>query len=166
MNEREDKKVRLDYLNSIDEDVVSFVRDTLSGTRKMDYVTVGFYDDQAAERIEQLTGINIRGCRIVLDVNAVLHIVKRHGEEGKQDHSLQNIEDIARMGYVIANYDSISYDGRSTTGYIDEAGKPSPLIKINKRINGTYYVIEAVNSSNKKKNYVVTAYIKKQKSDP
>lgn len=72
MNEREDKKVRLDYLNSIDEDVVSFVRDTLSGTRKMNYVTVGFYNDQAAERIEQLTGINIRGCRIVLDVTAYI----------------------------------------------------------------------------------------------
>lgn len=37
------------------------------------------------------------------------------------------------------------------------------MIKISKRIDGTYYVVEAVNSSKKKRNYVVTAYISKQK---
>ena len=35
------------------------------------------------------------------------------------------------------------------------------MIQISKRIDGTYYVIEAVNSSKKKKNYIVTAYISK-----
>ena len=72
--------------------------------------------------------------------------------------------DIARMGYVIMNYDEISYDGITTTGYLDEKGEPSPMIKMSKRIDGTYYVIEAVNSSKKKKNYVVTAYMSIKKS--
>ncbi len=83
---------------------------------------------------------------------------------------MQNDKDIARKGYVIMNYDTITYDGITTTGFLDEEGNASPMIKISKRIDGTYYVIEAVNSSKKKKNYVVTAYIQqnqiKQPPDP
>ena len=60
---------------------------------------------------------------------------------------------------MISNYDSIEYDGVTTTGYLDEKGEPSPMIKISKRIDGTYYVIEAVNSSKRKKNYIVSAFI-------
>ena len=76
---------------------------------------------------------------------------------------MKNVEDVARMGYVIMNYDEISYDEVMTTGYLDETGMPSPMIKISKKIDGTYYVIGAVNSSKKKKSYVVTAYISKEK---
>lgn len=35
------------------------------------------------------------------------------------------------------------------------------MIKMSKRIDGTYYIIETVNSSKRKKNYIVSAYIKK-----
>ena len=97
----------------------------------------------------------------MLDINAVKHILNRHGKGGSQDQSMMNIDDIARIGYVISNYDSIEYDGITTTGYLDEMGQPSPMIKISKRIDGTYYVREAVNSSKRKKNYIVTAFISK-----
>ena len=62
----------------------------------------------------------------MLDINAINHIKKRHGENGKQDHSMQNDEDIARMGFVIMNYDTITYDGITTTGFLDEEGKAFP----------------------------------------
>lgn len=74
-----------------------------------------------------------------------------------------NVEDIARMGYVIMNYDEISYDKITTNGYLDETGQASPMIRISKKIDGTYYVIGAVNSSKKKRSYVVAAYISKEK---
>ena len=75
---------------------------------------------------------------------------------------MKNVEDIARMGYVIMNYDEITYDNVTTKGYLDENGQPSPMIKLSKKIDGTYYVIEAVNASKKKRIYVVTAYINKK----
>ena len=65
--------------------------------------------------------------------------------------------------YVINNYDSIEYEGITTTGYLDENGKPSPMIAFKKRIDGMFYVVNAVNSSKKKKNYIVSAYIKSAK---
>ncbi len=152
------------YEEATDTEVLDFVRNVLSGEGKMSYVTVAFLPESTAIEIQRLTGKEVFGSRVVLDISAVQHIEKRHGKEGKQDFSMKNAEDIARMGYVIMNYDTISYGGVTTTGYLDEEGKPSPLIVFSKRIDGTYYVVEAVNSSRKKKNYVVTAYITNKKS--
>ena len=82
---------------------------------------------------------------------------------GENDDSMKNIEDIARMGYVLFNYDEVKDSGRVIKGYLDESGRPAKLIEFGKRIDGIYYVIEAVNSSKAKKNYVITAYISKKK---
>ncbi len=151
------------YEESTDNDVLDFVNNVLKGEDKVNYVTVAFLPEKAAEEIEKLTGKKVQGSRVVLDINAIKHIENRHGENGQQDQSMKNAEDIARMGYVIMNYDEISYDEGTTTGYLDEAGQPSPMIKMSKRIDGVYYVIEAVNSSKKKRNYVVTAYLSNKK---
>lgn len=153
------------YNNSIDEEVYDFVNAVLSGEDKLNYITVAFLPETASSEIERLTGKKVEGSRVVLDISGIHHIEKRHGRDGKQDHSMENIEDIARMGYVIMNYDTITYDGITTTGYLDENGNPSPMVKIEKKIDGTYYVIEAVNSSKKKRNYIVTAYIKESKKE-
>ena len=151
------------YQESADADVFDFVNAVLKGEDKLNYVTVAFLPEAAAGKIEELTGKKVEGSRVVLDINAVQHIEKRHGVNGQHDQSMKNIEDIARMGYVIMNYDEISYEQNTTTAYLDENGKPSPLIRLSKKIDGTYYVIEAVNSSKKKKNYVITAFISNKK---
>ena len=151
------------YEASTDTEVLDFVTNVLNGEDKLNYITVAFLSETAAAEIEKLTGKKVEGSRVVLDISGIQHIEKRHGKDGKQDHSMEKAEDIARMGYVIMNYDAIEYDGITTTGYLDEEGKPSPMIKISKKIDGTYYVIEAVNSSKKKRNYVVTAYIQNKK---
>lgn len=158
-----------EYRSSVDEDVRSFVQDVLADKDQMNYITVAFLTDEAAKTIERLTGKNVLGNRVVLDINAVKHIENRHGKEGKQDHSMKDVEDLARIGYVITHFDTIEYDGKTTTGYLAEDGSPAPVIRIGKRIDGTYYAVQAVNSSKKKKCYIVSAYIsqtKKQPSDP
>ena len=166
MHSEEQKRIFYLYKKSVDPEVRSFVENVLKGDEKLNYVTVAFLSDDASTRIEELTAKHVEGNRVVLDVNAVEHIINRHGECGKADTSMSNIDDIARIGYVISNYDSIEYNGVMTTGYLDENGKPSPMVLISKRIDGTFYVVEAVNSSKRKRNYIVTAYIKKQPSDP
>lgn len=157
----EEQELLKKYEASTDTEVLDFVTNVLNGEDKLNYITVAFLSEKAAAEIERLTGKKVEGSRVVLDISGIQHIEKRHGKYGKQDHSMEKNEDIARMGYVIMNYDAIEYDGITTTGYLDEEGKPSPMIKISKKIDGTYYVIEAVNSSKKKRNYVVTAYIHK-----
>lgn len=161
MHTPEQEKIIEEYKKAIDSEVRDFVEDVINGNDKINYITVAFLPDNASKRIEEITQKHVEGSRVVLDINAVKHILNRHGENGKQDSSMSNIDDIARIGYVIMNYDDIEYKGITTTGYLDETGNPSPMIQISKRIDGTYYVIEAVNSSKKKKNYIVTAYISK-----
>ena len=151
------------YEESTDDEVKDFVKSVLDGEDKLNYITVAFLPDSAAKEIEELTGKKVNGSRVVLDINGIKHIENRHGKNGEQDHSMENADDIARMGYVIMNYDKITYSGVTTTGYLDEAGNPSPLVRFEKKIDGTYYIIEAVNASKKKRNYVVTAYISKKK---
>ncbi len=156
-----EKKVIKEYEESVDPEVLNFVKAVMDDSERLNYVTVAFLSDSAAGEIERITGKKVYGNRVVLDVNGIKHIEKRHGENGQQDHSMSNEEDIARMGYVITHYDDIMLVDDTTTGYLDENGLASPMVKICKRIDGTYYVIEAVNSSTKKKNYVVSAYISK-----
>lgn len=153
------------YQEAVDEEVLEYVKAVLNGEKSVHHITVAFLSEQATEEIEHLTGKKVAGNRIVLDTNGIHHIDKRHGKNGKQDQSMSNPEDIARMGYVLMNYDEISYDGVTTTGYIDGEGNPSPMVKIKKKIDGTYYIIEAVNESKQKRNYVVTAYIAKQEKE-
>lgn len=149
------------YKNATDTDVKDFVEDVLAGREKLNYVTVAFLPESAADKIKELTGRDVSGYRVVLDINAVRHISNRHGKNGEQDHSMSDPDDVARMGYVIMNYDDIAFDGTVSTGYIDSEGKPSPLIRISKKIDGTYYVVEAVSTTKNKRNYIVTAFISK-----
>ena len=149
------------YKNATDTDVKDFVEDVLAEREKLNYVTVAFLPESAINKIKELTGKDVAGYRVVLDINAVRHISNRHGKSGEQDHSMSDSDDVARMGYVIMHYDDISFDGTVSTGYVDGEGKPSPLIRISKKIDGTYYVVEAVSMTKSKRNYVVSAFIGK-----
>ena len=157
----EQNKIIEQYKNSIDLDVKEYIKEVLAGKEENKFITVAFLTEKMAMEIEKLTGKSVYGHRVVLDANSIIHIVNRHGEKGKHDSCMSNIDDIARIGYVLLNYDNIEYDGICTYGYLDEEGKPSPLIKISKRIDGTYYIIEAVNSSKRKKSFIISAYISK-----
>ena len=162
-----EEKVMKEYAASVDMDVKNFVEDTIDGVGKLNYVTVAFLSSDAAERIKELTGKNVAGNRVVLDVSAVKHIENRHGINGNQDQSMKDVRDIARIGYVISNYDEITWNGETSYNHIDENGKPSPMVQFSKRIDGTIYVVSTVSEVKSKRNYIVTAYInKKQPSNP
>ena len=168
MHTPEQEEIMTEYENAVDIDVQSFIQDVINGEMKSNNITIAFLTVNASRQIEILTKKHVEGNRVVLDTNAVKHILNRHGSHGEHDVSLKNIDDISRMGYVIMNYDTIESDNTVAMGYLDEKGEPSPTIKISKRIDGIYYVVEAVNSSKRRRCYVVTAYIhnEKQPSDP
>ena len=152
------------YKESIDLEIYDYVKKVYNG-EKASSVTVGFLSDEAAGKIEELTGKKVYGNRVILDDNGIIHIKKRHGENGEQDESMKNIEDIARIGYILANYDCIEFRNEYAQGYVDANGKLAPKVIISKKIDGTFYVIEAVSDAKKHKNYIVSAYIKIRKTE-
>lgn len=157
---KEELEIINNYKNSTDFDIYDYVKNVYDGKEITDPITVGFLTENAAKDIELLTGKKVYGNRIVLDSNTVIHIRNRHGENGIHDNSMKDIKDIARISYVLTNYDSMEFHNEFAQGYVDSKGKLAPKIIISKRINGTFYIIEAVCDTKKRRNYIVSAYIK------
>ncbi len=55
------------YEKSVDLEVLAFVKDVMNGEDRLNYITVAFMPNQAAERIERLTGKKVEGSRVVRD---------------------------------------------------------------------------------------------------
>ena len=154
------QKIMLNYEHSVDLDIYNFVRDVMEG-REVTPITVGFVSEKMDAEISALTKVSTVGNRIILSADDVRHIIKRHGANGKADHSMEDIKDIARLSYVLANYDSIEWDGGVSNHYKTKNGEKAPQITIKKRVDSTYYVIQVVSDSSKKRNVITTAYLTK-----
>ena len=145
------------YTKAIDREVFTFVCKTVNGEQTTP-ITVGFVNEEMGRRINQLTGLDVVGNRIILTSDAVVHILKRHGTSGGADSSMADYNDIARMCYVLSNYDEIEYKGMKSHSLLTKDGNHAPHIVIKKRINGFYYVVEAVSDGKMHTNTVVSAY--------
>ena len=154
-----------DYQNTVDDNLVEYVEAVKNNPgQKMPRYPLKDVSDRAASDIQRLTGIDVSGNKIQIEARTVEHILKRHGENGNADHSMRDVNDIGRIQYVIDNYDSMENGG--TTGayrYQDESGKQvhSQTVLIKKKVNGTYFVVEAVPDTKKKTLYVLSAYMNK-----
>lgn len=123
--------------------------------------------EKQAKDAETLLGGNYRGYKNAINANGIRHIIIEHGPQGKTDHSLANVNDMARMGYVLDNYDDVevvtyeSGDIDYSSEFRDSENNPAPMLKFSKKVNGTYYVVEAIPESKYKKFWVVSAYMEK-----
>lgn len=151
------------YKKAVDENVLSYIENVTNGEYAKP-VSVATIDNKAAARIKELTGVETYGNNVLLNESGLQHIFNRHGENGKANNSMENVNDIARIGYILRNYDNIDYEGRTTTMTKTKDGKPAPTVVFSKKIDGTYYVVETATDAKTHKNYVVSAYIRKADS--
>lgn len=154
-----------EYQNAVDENLVEYVQAVKDNPgRRMPRYPLKDVSDRAAAEIQRLTGVDVSGNKTLIEARTVEHILKRHGENGKANQSMRDVNDIGRIQYVIDNYDTVEHGG--TTGayrYQDENGKQvhSQTVLIKKKVNGTYFVVEAVPDTKKKTLYVVSAFMSK-----
>ena len=154
-----------EYQAAVDENFVSYIENV----QKNPGAKIGRYflkpvSERAAEAVKRLTGIDVSGNKTAIEPRIVQHILKEHGSNGTTDHSMQDINDIARIQYVLDNYDSVEAAGTSAAYVTNkENGKHAnaQTVKFSKAVNGTYYVVEAVPDTSKKIVYIVTAYMTK-----
>jgi hypothetical protein len=71
-------------------------------------------------------------------------------------------KDIARIGYIINNFDKIELTGENSSNYKNSNNTHAEILLLSKRVNGNYYVAEAVPYSKKKNIYIVSAYKNKK----
>ena len=123
-----------------------------------------------SETIKRETGkdIDLSGYELWIDGSAVEHIEKRHGKNGKADHSMKDREDIARIPWVanaadqaiVMKKDNGEFDMDSQ--YKNSDKSPSYKVKVSYKIGeSTYYVAECVPDSESKKMHIISAYIEK-----
>ena len=135
------------------------------GTNKR--VPISEVDSREANDILNLTGVDVAGYVHTADRNFFTHVERRHGENGEADNSMSDLKDVARVGWIIENYDSVELlknpDGsaRRSDAYLDKNQEHMPLIRYVKRLDGSVYVVEAIGESKWKKLWLVSAYIQK-----
>ena len=77
--------------------------------------------------------------------------------------------DVGRLQYVLDHYDSAE-DAGSTSAYTEQKadGRSHPVkaVRFSKKVNGTYFVVEAVPNTKAKAVYVVSAYMLEEGKRP
>ena len=156
------EKVDKEYLSATNNKIVEFIQAVKNKTAwKGQKIVTGTVNDRLGAEIKSLTGIDLSGKEHRMNTNAVEHILRRHGENGKADHSMQDPNDIARVQWVLDHYDGIR-KGDQSGGYKNKDGSPAIPIEVYKKIDGTYYVVEAVVDAQSGYLGMVSAYINKK----
>lgn len=164
----------MEYRKSTDENLVNFARSVRDGDFKQPNVrsySIGEVTERAANDVNKLTGVDITGYRHCINGGAVKHIEKRHGVNGEANKSMADINDYGRLKYVLDNYDDVTLlcnvkgEPVFSTGYLGSGGKPASVVRYRKRVNGNFYIVEAVPDTKTKTLQIVTAYKEKIKSE-
>ena len=167
-----EQRVIEEYKKSADESLAAFV-EKVRGIQNQNYKNGIRHDiitqtDNAARKAEELTGINTAGYRSIINGSSVQHIDKRHGINGSADHSMSDIRDFSRIGFVLDNFtDAKLIQAKSVDpetakvayAWMNSENTPAPLVQYSMPVNGVYYVVEAVPSSKAHVMAVVSAYI-------
>ncbi len=162
------QKIIQEYQDSVDDGLISFVN-KVHGLQNQRYknkikYSVSEVSQKAVEDVKRLTGVDANGFENTISGGAISHIEKRHGKNGVHNRSMSDVKDISRIGYVLDNYDSaellLDKNGKPVTSYeyANADNTPAKLVQFQKRVNGTFYVVEAAADSKEKRLAIVTAY--------
>ncbi len=154
--------IKQEYKKAVNPKIVDFVErvrnlkdKNVAGKIKIELSSV---NEREVQDIKKLTGIDTSEYKRDMDGNTVIHVENRHGENGAADHSMSDVNDLARIEYVLENYDNIESAKDDNGRYRDSDNKLSKSVVYSKRVNGNYYVVEAVPDSKAKTLHVVSAY--------
>ena len=162
----EKQNMIMSYAKAVDEKIKSFVQRVKSGDLSFKRQKISDVGARAATDIGNLLGIDVSGYTHNINTSGIRHILNRHSTSGKQDASMSMDEDIARVGWVLENYDKVELltkDGQQvySSEFKDKNGQGVPQIRFVKKIDGTYYVVEAACENEYKKLWVQSAYLQK-----
>ncbi|MBR5497029.1 MAG: hypothetical protein IKV76_03500 [Clostridia bacterium] len=156
------------YLEAVDEGLLSFVQKYYNNpNEEFDRFSLSKVSPKQAKDLNELLDVDFSGYSNAINKSAVNHINKRHGKNGEQDNSMSNINDFARLNFIIDNYDDIEIitfedgDFDLSKEFRNSDNTPAKLIRMKKKVNGTFYVVEAVPENKYKKIWVASAYIQK-----
>lgn len=148
-----------------DNRVLDLLRKVENGEAKDDdSVDFGVVDGKTAKLIEGLTGINVKGFRVMLEARQLRHTMKDHGKNGKTDHSMADPNDVAKLYYAMQTAAEVRHGGKTNAykEYRNGRNVSVQTVLYERPIGGkSYYVVEAVPDTQSKTLYIVSAFIGK-----
>lgn len=167
MNPTEDMDIR--YSVAVDEDMAAFIDRVQKNGGKYyeNYVISDSVKGDLADAVKQLTGIDVEGWTNNIGANSIRHILKDHGPNGAADHSMADINDIARAGFAVENFGK-AWLGDKTSGQFRNSDHSNAKVVIlqTKIGDGFYYIAEAVPDSPRKRLVIQSTYINKRDISP
>lgn len=162
----EQQRVIAEYESSTDPKLLDFVnrarnREGRSGER----FNISAVTPKAIDEIKTLIGVDVSGSIHSIDYDALVHNDKRHGARGVADHTMENPEDVARIGYVLNNYDSIALSDKKSTKFTNRDGTPANIIEYRKQIDGSMCVVEVVPDTKRRTLHVIGAWKNKSRNE-
>ncbi len=147
----------------VNDNIMEMIEHVKTGNyRDGDKVYLGRVSDKNAEKIKQITGIDVRGFKVAIEARQIQHILKYHGKEGISNRSLGSDELIGKMEYVLRDPEDIRYAGKAQ-GYSyskDGHSKTADTVLYEKSVGDkAYYIVQAVPDSKKRTLFIVTAFI-------
>ena len=165
----EQQRVINEYVSSADKGIVAFIERVrqLKNPKYRNSVrySISEVSPKAAQEVTSLTGVDVSGFENIITGSAVDHIEARHGSAGRADHSMSDINDLARVQYVLDNFDGAylltNDDGSPSVSDVwkNSDGTPAQRVVFYKKLDGTYYAVEATPDSKARVLAVESAFI-------
>ena len=152
------------YFSSEDTNLHQYIKDALSGNlpKKSFYKVNKIIPDRLATDIEKIVGFSVKGYSNEIAPGNIQHIENEHGPNGRKDQSMKNHHDLARISFVVENYEKIK-EGKISGEYKNSDGTNSKTVVLQKKINDEfYYVVEAVPDATLKTLHIISAYKNKK----
>ena len=144
-----------EYEAAVDSGLIRYM-DSIKDGRTRWYYRISKISDRAAHEIKSKLGTDVSGSYNTIDKYAIEHIENDHGANGTADQSMADSRDIARIGYVLDNYDTMTVSETTDWRFKNKDNTPAKKVVFEKRIDGSYYVVEAVPDTGRLS--VITAY--------
>lgn len=150
-----------EYANAGNERVYTWLKRTANKEKSMKYMEVSKENPQVAEYVKDKLGIDISDNAIGFSrENSFRHIQNEHMNLSSNKSQITD-DDLSKIGYVVSNPDEVVITGKTTSAHKTKDNSPAPKIMLRKRIDGHYYVVEAVTDAETKQDIIVTAFIEK-----
>ena len=154
------QRIIREYQNSVDPVLLDFY----NGQRPdLDHVNVGSLRGERAQAVSDILGFDVEGYTVKFTNDSRLHTRNEHDPSVNNNKDKITPEEVARIQYVIENFDDVKPGKRVHFAKNNRDGSPSKTIELKKRVNGTYVIIEAVPDTDARTATVITMRIESAK---
>ena len=166
MNAELDYEKRIaDYQASTDVAAVRWRDEVLrldEKAQKKSFFRFAVADARMAEAVHSIVGLTTDGWPIVMQGNHVVHIERRHGVNGAQDHSMSDPNDFGRIAFALLNFDSIARLPDNPS-YRTKDNNSSAQLEFRTRIDGTSVISTVIPDTSRRWILITSARIEKTK---